>query len=263
MLEPECAIEQADHRAKEYWSSDGIPALVFGAAYIVLFLEICAVLGFLYLLPRVGSSWLWLFNSAFVASPVGVVLSVLWFALWHEDIIEFIKARITYPRTGYVAPPSYWTDEDDKETEEPPSTLPGAVLRWIDRLVIFESGFGRIVRACLRILFWIWVLGIFEPSWLPPRLRLIFIATLALPSPSRFREFRKKAAHDKWQWIKVLGFPLSVVAFIGVLIFLKQPLKQHPTVGMALFWLSPGVLIMLGGAIALARYLHRNPLPRT
>jgi hypothetical protein len=32
---------------------------------------------------------------------------------------------------------------------------------------------------------------------------------------------------------------------------------------MVLFLFSPGVLVMLGGALALARYLHRNPLPRT
>jgi hypothetical protein len=258
MLEPESAIEQADHRAKEYWFSDGIPALVFGAAYIVLLLEVCAIFGLLYLLPHVRSNWLWLFNSAFVASPVAVFLSLVWFGLWHEDIIEFIKSRITYPRTGYVAPPSYWTEKEE-EREKPPATLPGAVLRWIDRLPIFESRPGRIVRACLRVLFWVWVLGILEPSWLPPKLRWIFIATVALPSPSRFREFRRKAAQDKRQWIKVLGFPLSVLAFIAFFFLLKQ----HPTVGMVLFLLSPGGLVMLGGTIDLARYLHSNPLPRT
>jgi hypothetical protein len=257
MLEPESAIEQADHRAKEYWFSDGIPALVFGAAYIVLLLEVCAFLSLLYLLPHVGSNWLWLFNSAFVASPVAVFLSFVWFGLWLEDIIEFVKSRITYPRTGYVARPSYWTEKE--EGEEPPATLPGAVLRWIDRLPIFESGLGRMVRACLRILFWVWILGIFEPAWLPPKLRWIFIATLVLPSPSRFREFRRKAAHDKRQWIKALGFPLSVLPVIAIGFLLKQ----HPTVFMVLFLFSPGVLVMLGGALALARYLHRNPLPRT
>lgn len=264
MLEPECTIEQADHRAKEYWLSDGIPALVFGAAYIVLFLEVCAIFAFLYLLPHVGSNWLWLFNSAFVASPVAVFLSFVWFGLWHEDIIEFIKSRITYPRTGYVARPSYWTKkEDEEEREEPPETLPGAVLRWIDRLSIFESGPGRMVRGCLRILFWGWVLGIFAPSWLPPKLRWIFISMLVLPSPSRFKEFFRKAAHDKRQWNKVSRFLLNIVAFIAVLFLLNQPLKQHPTVGMVLLLVSPGILVMLGGAITLARYLHSNPLPRT
>jgi hypothetical protein len=261
MLKPESAIEQADHRAKDYWLSDGIPALVFGAAYIVLFLEVCAIFVLLYLLPHVGSNWLWLFNSAFVASPVAVILSLVWFGLWHEDIIEFIKSRITYPRTGYVAPPSYWTEKEvEGKTEEPPETLPGVVLRWIDRLPIFESGLGRMVRACLRILFWVWVLGIFEPSWLPPKLRWIFISTLVLPSPSRFRKFRSKLAHDKRQWIKVLDFPLYVLAVLAVLLLLW---KQHPTVGMVLFLLSPGALVMLGGAIDLVRYLRRNPLPRT
>jgi len=258
MLEPEPAIEQADHRAKDYWLSDGIPALVFGAAYIVLLLEVCTIFVLLLLHPHVGSNWLWLFNSAFVASPVAVIWSFVWFGLWHEDIIEFIKSRITYPRTGYVAPPSYWKKGD--EEEDGASTLPGAVLRWIDRLPIFESGLGRMVRACLRILFWVWVLGIYEPSWLPPKLRFIFICTLALPSPSRFRKFRSKLAHDKRQWIKVDDFPLYVFAVLVVLLLLW---KQHPAVGMVLFWLSPGLLLMLGGAIDLARYLRCNPLPRT
>src|SRR6478736_7842102 len=124
MFEKESAINEVGFRAKEYWSSDGIPALVFGAAYIVLFLEICAWVGLLYLIPYLNRNWLWLFNSALVAFPVAGFLSVVWFGLRHEDIIEFVKSRTTYPRTGYVAPPSYWTEEDE-EDEDKPETLPG------------------------------------------------------------------------------------------------------------------------------------------
>jgi hypothetical protein len=53
---------------------------------------------------------------------------------------------------------------------------------------------------------------------------------------------------------------LYVLAVLAVLLLLW---KQHPTVGMVLFLLSPGALVMLGGAIDLVRYLRRNPLPRT
>jgi hypothetical protein len=250
-------IEQADRRAKEYWLSDGIPALVFGAAYIVLFLEICACFALLYLIPHVGSNWLWFFNSAFVASPVAIFLSVAWFGLWQEDIIEFIKSRTTYPRTGYVAPPSYWTEKEE-EKDSPPGTLLGAVLRWIGHLPVFESGLGRRLRTWLWILFWTWLLGIFQPSWLPTKLRWVFIVAWALPSPASFREFRRKVATHKREWTKGFGFTFGVlVVVIGFL------WKQHPTFGMVLFLLSPGIFLMLGGAIELTRYLRRNPVPRT
>jgi hypothetical protein len=258
MFEPAPMIEQADHRAKDYWFSDGIPALVFGAAYIVLFLELCAPFALLYSIRHIGNNWLWLWfsNSALVAFPVALFLSVQWFVLWHEDIIEFIKSRITYPRTGYVAPPSYWTEKEE-DTDSPPNTLLGAVFRLIGRLPIFESGLGRRVRAWLWILFWAWLLGLFEPSWLPAKLRWVFIATLALPSPASFKEFRRKVANDKREWTKGLGFTL------GVLVVFSFLWKQHPTFGVVLFLFSPGILLMLGGAIELTRYLRRNPLPRT
>ena len=250
-------IEQADHRAKEYWLSDGIPALVFGAAYIVLFLEICACLALLYLIPHVGSNWLWFFNSAFVASPVAIFLSVAWFGLWQEDIIEFIKSRTTYPRTGYVAPPSYWTEEGQRRRMMPPNTL----LRGcspVDRSPpVFESRTWPEIEDVVMDFVLDMAAGHLPALLASYKTPMGLHCRLGFAKPRVLQGFRQRSP-----LINGNGPRASVLlsaclwwslAFSGSNI----PLWHGPV------FVEPGVFLMLGGAIELTRYLRRNPVPRT
>jgi hypothetical protein len=87
MPETSNAILEAKRRARDYWDIDGLPALLAGA-YTVL-------VGLIWLptdRPWPGAAFvLWLGAWVFVAEIKGT--------------LEWLKSRITYPRTGYVAPP--------------------------------------------------------------------------------------------------------------------------------------------------------------
>jgi hypothetical protein len=81
---------QAERRNWAYWREDGIPHL----------------LGGLFFLAFGGSMWL----TRLMRSPWFVALSlVLLFLFWlaSRGVMEFLKARITWPRTGYAPPPFF------------------------------------------------------------------------------------------------------------------------------------------------------------
>jgi len=79
-------IEQARSRARSYWRADGIPALVRG------FQTMFWATG-IYMLGHGSHSRFW-------------QELVFWLAICLDrGVVLSLKSRITYPRTGYVAPP--------------------------------------------------------------------------------------------------------------------------------------------------------------
>ena len=82
-------LRDAEHRAQRYWTIDGLPELSMGALWIVWGAAFLAGEA----LPR-GPAWnvYWMFTPAVLAFS-GVA------AVW---TIKRLKARITFPRTGYV-----------------------------------------------------------------------------------------------------------------------------------------------------------------
>ncbi len=53
-------------------------------------------------------------KHAVITSPFWIIAALIWLSGNWEDLIERFKVRLTYPRTGYVAPPSYWQNEPAK-----------------------------------------------------------------------------------------------------------------------------------------------------
>src|SRR6476660_1949338 len=89
MPETRDSILEAKRRARDYWDIDGLPALLAGANTVLL--------GVICLPPDSHRPW------------SGAAL-VLWLVAWFfvaecKGTLEWLKSRITYPRTGYVAPP--------------------------------------------------------------------------------------------------------------------------------------------------------------
>jgi hypothetical protein len=80
-------------RAAAYWFSDGLPEIVFGLVSLIL-----GVLGMAWGFQTAN---VWAFAAA-MAALCGF-LALLW---WDRKILDFLKARVTYPRTGYVRPPA-------------------------------------------------------------------------------------------------------------------------------------------------------------
>src|SRR5215831_3163643 len=90
-------LDQALQRAGDYWERDGLPAIALAV--------ICLGSGFwLYWRPR---SYSFQLNLLFTSLWIFILLSFFHFVVRrNSSVMNWMKARITYPRTGYVALPS-------------------------------------------------------------------------------------------------------------------------------------------------------------
>jgi hypothetical protein len=153
-------------RARDYWKADGIPTLVAGVLYLAvggLLWVFSFVVDHIDLLKRN-----WFFDSLvgpigallFATSPFWIIGAVIWLSVNWEDLIEWFKVRITYPRTGYVAPPSYWPNESAPPLHPKAKSWFWKVLSvlggfsfWL--LVVILLGFDKVMnsRPILILLF--------------------------------------------------------------------------------------------------------------
>jgi hypothetical protein len=88
---PSSPLLTAERRASRYWFDDGLPTILVGTAYLLM--------AFFLLYPREGSS-----TFAAIVS-FAAVLGYGMLILRQRQILDWLKSRIIYPRTGYVAPP--------------------------------------------------------------------------------------------------------------------------------------------------------------
>jgi len=89
------SVLQAERRARSYWEIDGL-AVVIQAVAVLL-----AGLWFWYM----NASGAWGRRQTDLAAIVCIVAVIL-DTIRKRAVIQWLKAKITYPRTGYVAPPA-------------------------------------------------------------------------------------------------------------------------------------------------------------
>jgi len=79
-------------RAAAYWFIDGLPEIGFGSVFLMW--------------SALGLAWGYRPDDWWTRWPyvVAVVISLI-FYIWDRNILDFFKARLTYPRTGYVGTP--------------------------------------------------------------------------------------------------------------------------------------------------------------
>jgi hypothetical protein len=94
-MEDEIAIqrEAAGRRAAAYWFIDGLPEILFGVAYLAW--------------GGIGLAWGFDMKNPWMNGAM-VVAFLAFLLLFTKDraILDYCKARLTYPRTGYVSPPA-------------------------------------------------------------------------------------------------------------------------------------------------------------
>src|ERR1700683_1965993 len=92
MIDSQTPVLQAEQRSWAYWFADGLPYLIAGAA--------CLLIG----LALLGAQARPRKPLVIVLVAVALVLyGVVFFRM--KQVIEWLKSRITYPRTGYTATP--------------------------------------------------------------------------------------------------------------------------------------------------------------
>lgn len=84
-------IDQAASRARRYWYVDGLNEIAFGG--------LCILLGFYFQVQDSLQLSSWLRQIL----EVGLVLFIVALVLLLNKLLNFLKARITYPRSGYVS----------------------------------------------------------------------------------------------------------------------------------------------------------------
>lgn len=87
-------INSPGRRAAAYWFVDGLSEIAFGLVMLIYGVFATVTGG----LDRLN--W-WMFCGVIV----GLVL-LFGMYIKHRRILDYLKARITYPRTGYARPPT-------------------------------------------------------------------------------------------------------------------------------------------------------------
>lgn len=226
-------LAQAERRAWSYWFADGLPNLLAGI--------VCILLASVFLLlsgPRHN-------KSPLVIAFVLVAFAICGFVVIRfRQTLEWLKRRITYPRTGYIASP-YFTD-----TSAPPADL---VMLNLSGVREEETTAPLLASEDLRWRLWaLLAILIAEPlagRFIPNHL-LCAIAGCA----GGFLAWRISRKDPRKSWAVILGLLLAQVYTVS---FLDQ---LHVLEGACFFQAGVGFVLALAGGITLIRYLRRNPV---
>ena len=213
-----------------------------------------------------------------------------------EDVIEWFKFRLTYPRTGYVAPPSYWQNE----TTEPAARPENSRMR---RALSVFGGFW----------FWLVLMSFLGVLWAPSHGRSIILLGVLLAlrglrfglypeapvvstenKPGVFAHavgFLRSLLNSFWVWVFVSGLlpppspavrPLVLGMVLTLSVFAFAFLRKlgrfqtaclflcgaacallvwrNSSVSIATAWLLPGLCAAFVGGLRLYRHLRANPV---
>ncbi len=203
-------IKHVEERVKRYWYTDGIAELASGGMFLLLglYFGLQAYFG-------EGSSVSVILQVSLVAVMVAGFFGVRW-------LVTALKARVTYPRTGYV---EYRVNADDVKRR-----------RWVVVAVSLTIAVASMVLidALRAVDTTVLITGLLVGT--------IFIALRARSSGlKRFYALGSLAV--------LLGVGLS---FTGL----------EQVFNLALFYGLLGIAILLSGALVLRNYLMKHPLER-
>jgi hypothetical protein len=200
-------MKQVEQRVKRYWYTDGIAELASGGMFLLLGLYF-GVLGYF----QEGSLISVILQVSMVLVMIGGAYGVRW-------LVNTMKSRLTYPRTGYV---EYRVNEKDAK---------------IRRYVVAAAA---MIIAIASIVLVDYIRGLDSMVLITGVLvGIIFIALRG--NSSGLKRFY------------VLG-GLAIVLGI-VLAYSKLP----QVYSLALFYGLLGVAILISGGLVLQRYLAENP----
>jgi len=205
------SVLQAERRARSYWDIDGLPIIAQAVAVLL------AGLWFLYM----NYSGAWGRHQSELASLVCIVAVVL-DMIRKPGAIAWLKAKITYPRTGYVARLEQKVQPEGRGVN-----------------------FAALGFVCLLIGFWAVALSV-ETPWICVAAGIV--TGLALWwNPVR----------EKFAYLDILG-----IACVGMLaaVLLNATHSVFHLQRFAFTLTALGTLGLIKGIVTLLRYVQRNPV---
>jgi hypothetical protein len=212
----------AGRRAASYWFVDGLPHVIFGSALL--------------LSGASGLLWRRYLPHPKLGHYLALVSGFGLYFLMGRAILDLLKSRVTYPRTGYVQPP----EEMERSSGEILTTLslrPGPPPK--ENVTFFER------RIVIVIFFFLVTPFAGSPRWFVPVLMAALAATL-------YALNRNSEPFCRWRSALVLGLMGLVALWVDV-----PPLLQ-PSLPLLLV----GLWLVAQGGRTLINYLRQNPFPR-
>jgi hypothetical protein len=220
-------LDTPGRRAAAYWFIDGLPELVAGIGLVAL---------------GGGAVWLYQFHprtwpvrAAFAA--VALVSFLIVFSR-HRAIALFLKSRVTFPRTGYVRPPSDLEEVSARETfislglrEQRPPEQNVTRFRY--------STIGAVIAGQMLA----GVIG--KPIGIPIALSAVAVLLYVL----------HRRSERPYHWASVLSLPF---AGIGAM-FLRMGQDENAWAAL----LIGGAWLVAQGAWTLLGYVRRHPRHET
>jgi len=216
--------EAPGRRAAAYWFTDGLPEIVAGAGLVAL-----------------GGGAVWFDQIEPHSWPVRVTFMVLSlvslmvvFCL-NRSISLFLKSHVTFPRTGYVRPPSEWEEVAKNETLLTLG-LDGGTRPPDQNVTRFRTS-----TICVMILAQIFAGAIPSPFGLP----------IAMSGAAILLYVLHRNSERPYHWASVLLLPAAGVG--AMLLRMSQDENYWTAVFIGGAWLAvQGVWRLLG-------YVRRNP----
>jgi hypothetical protein len=202
-------LKDVEQRVKRYWYTDGIAELASGSLFIVLGLYF-AIQGYF------GESAL-----ISVILQVSLVLLMVFAVYGIRWLVNTLKTRLTYPRTGYV---TYRVNERAVRQR-----------RWVVAAVALVIAMASLVLAdYIRAL----------DSMVLVTGTLVGVIFIALRG--------RNSGLKRFYFLGGLAILLGLV-----LAYRNLPQAQS----LAIFYTGLGVAILISGALVMRRYLVANPIP--
>lgn len=224
-MRDQIASQSPGRRAAAYWFADGLPELGFGVLYLIW--------------SAVGIAWGFDPKAPWRrGSVIAAAVAFLLFFIWDRRVLEFFKARMTYPRTGYARPPA-----DAGAAIADPCAFPPRPVPVDENVTHFRTRTAFLFFVAMQMVEMTAMMGNGEPKW------------WAVPV------FTCIAAALEYWWNRdeprrYAGWTIVPIAVAGVLsIAWNLPGRSRQFVPL----LIGGAWLAAHGAWTLAGYLRSNP----
>lgn len=231
MNAPPLSVSDAKQQAWQYWFEDGLTHLLLGIA--ILSISICTLYA-----PRPRAFWQLGIWAAMLTLYTALMLR-------QRQILEWLKTKITYPRTGYVQSPFDVTDlAASPNMIELGLTAADERRAEARRLLVAQR--RQVSLAAALAVAGSLALLLIESRWAYTVIGVLF--ALALWALRR---------NEKVSWIAIVGLPI-----LGTCVTAFSVPGSYPPNRVAWFMAGWGGLFVLDGTIALTRYLLRSPMSK-